>query len=252
MTGVPPIPDVLTNAVWQRNKGNVAKVFKGETGIGALLIELDRRYKAVHWGYFDPRISTATLPKPQTRGDLAARRQQANGHNNELELVRAQCRVVQTACTTLAAKWKKSVLVPSSTRKIVEDMGVAADHLAVSLRSIGEEGYEAVEAEITRREHTANQMLETTWVVKLKAAIILVKATPTVAKYKEVMHQKVRGMGTALSQIPDYRALYDHDWAAKVGDGFMTGVADGAPVTHKVVEVEAALGRYEHERDQRH
>ena len=66
------------------------------------------------------------------------------------------------------------------------------------------------------------------------------------------MHQKVRGMGTALSQIPDYRALYDHDWAAKVGDGFMTGVADGAPVTHKVVEVEAALGRYEHERDQRH
>ena len=58
------------------------------------------------------------------------------------------------------------------------------------------------------------------------------------------MHQQVRGLGTAISRIDEFKAFHAGDkWNDMAGDGFMSGVKDGEPVKKKVEQAEKALAK---------
>jgi len=236
-------PTILTNTNWQSSKGKIAKLLKGKTGIGAQLLLLEKKYKAIKWQLFDPTTG-GPLPKPRTREAVDERWQQALKARPQLDTYRKDIFKVRDALKTLGTQWEKSKVVPASSRKHVQiNMVKAAEKFALDIKDIDDSGYVKVRAEIQRVEQVATQMLAN-WVKGLEGAIPKVKTTPTVAKYGEVMHQQVRGLGTAISKMPRYSAIYTRDWEKKVGDGFMRGVTDGEPVKKKVAEVEAALERF--------
>ncbi len=242
MTGVPVYPDILTVANWNKQKGIIAKVVKGETGIGARLTRLRSVYDAVEWQYFDPSYS-GPLRKPKTKAELDERLKQARSKGGQLEALRKECFAVRDECKKLGDKWEKSLVVPKSTREHVQKKMVkACEDLALAAKSIDMDGYERVQAEIDRIEKTGRQMLKG-WMDRVEDRIPKVKVQPTVKNYKEIMHQQVRGVGTAISGIPEYRQLYERDWEQKVGDGFMSGVTDGPKVIEKIDEIEKALER---------
>jgi len=243
MGTVPMYPTVLTNTNWQSNKGKIAKLLKGKTGIGAQLLLLEKKYKAIKWQLFDPTTG-GPLPKPRTREAVDERWEQAMKARPQLDTYRKEIFAIRDKLKLLGTQWEKSKVVPASSRKHVQvTMVKAAEQFALDIKDIDDSGYVKIRQEIQRVEQVANQMLAN-WVKGVEKAIPLVKTTPTVAKYGEVMHQQVRGLGTAISKMPRYKNIYDTDWEKKVGDGFMRGVTDGEPVKKKVGEVETALARF--------
>lgn len=242
MGGVPMYPAILTNANWQANKGKIAKLLKGKTGIGAELVTLQRKYNAIQWQLFDPKTG-GPMPKPRTMQEVDERWEQAMKARPKLDALRKDIFAVRDKLKRLGDEWAKSKVVPASSRTHVQNMVRAAEQFALEIKDIDDSGYKGVRAEIQRVEQVATQMLSK-WVKGVETNIPKVKTTPTVAKYGEVLHQQVRGLGTAISKMPRYKALYTTDWEKKVGDGFMRGVTDGEPVKKKVAEVEAALMRF--------
>jgi hypothetical protein len=242
MPGIPLYQPILTDGDWQRQKGIVAKVVKGETGIGAALIKLKAAYDKVPWQYFDPTYA-GPMPKPRTRPELETRLKEAKAKGNLLEEFRKLCFTTRDLCKKVADDWKKNIVVPKSSREHVEKICKELENLALNTKSIGMDGFERCEQEIIRVEATAKQMVKG-WVDRLGAVIPKVKTTPTVKFYKDNMHQQVRGLGTAISKIDEYKKFYTGDgWDKMVGDGFMSGVTDGEPVKKKVADVEKAYGK---------
>ena len=241
MGGVPVFPVILTPANWQQEKGVVAKVFKGETGIDKLLRDLRIAYDAVEWQYFVPDFA-GPLKKPRTREQLAERRQQAKGKAGQLEVFRKKCFATRDAMAKVRDSFKKSLVIPKSSALHVQKMMTACEQLALEAKSIDESGFERVQQEINRTEQVGLKMLND-WIKGVETNLPKVQKELTVAKYNEVLHQQVRGVGTAISKIPRYKAVYDRDWADMVGDGFMSNVKDGQPVAAKLKEVDDALDR---------
>jgi hypothetical protein len=243
MGSVPMYPTVLTNANWQSNKGKIAKLLKGKTGIGAELVALQRKYNAIKWQLFDPKVG-GPLPKPRTMQEVDERWEQAMKARPQLDALRKDIFATRDKIKRLGDEWTKSKVVPAaSANHLKVTMVKAAEQLAQDIKDIDDSGYKSVREEIQRVEQIATQMLAK-WVKGVEGAVPKVKTTPTVAKYQEVLHQQVRGLGTAISKMPRYKAIYTSDWEKKVGDGFMSGVKDGEPVKKKVAEVEAALQRF--------
>jgi len=241
MGGKPVWPNILIAANWQKQKGVIAKVFKGETGVDKLLRDLRKAFDDVEWQYFVPD-EAGPLKKPRTREQLEERRRQAQGKGSQLEAFRKKCFSTRDGLTKVRDSFKKSLVIPKSSRIHVENMMAACEQLALEAKSIDESGFERVLQEIIRTEATGLKMLNN-WIKGVETNLPKVQQELTVAKYKEVLHQQVRGVGTAISKIPRYKALYDKDWADKVGDGFMSNVKDGPPVTAKLKEIDEALDR---------
>lgn len=243
MPGKPVYPDVLLPANWQRHKGVIAKVFKGETGIDAALVKLKKVYEDVEWQYFVPDES-GPLPKPRTYEALDQRLEQAKGKANQLEKLRKEAFGVRDLCKKTGDKWEKSIVVPKSSRVHVQKTMVdACENLALGAKSIGDVGYKRVRAEIDRVEKKAIEMFEG-WVDRLEKVIPKAKATPTVDFYNKNMHQQVRGLGTAISKMPQYKKFHkEDDWNEMAGDNAMSGVTDGEQVKAQVEKVEKAFKR---------
>ena len=240
VTGIPPIPMELRIDSWKRQKDIITGVFKGETGIGQALRNMKLAYDAVQWQYFDPHTG-GPLPKPRTIDELDARQATLRDKKGQIVNLKGKIGTVRGLCQQFGDKWERSSVVPKATRIYVQlTMTKACDDFADDLDDIGTAGYDIVRAEIKRVEKMANDMLKG-WVKDLGAAIPKVKANATVENYDELMHQNVRGMGTALARIPKYKALYVESWQDMADDSFMAHVTDGKQVKAKVALVEAAL-----------
>lgn len=240
MGGKPVYPDTLTNRHWQKQKGIVAKVVKGETGIGAALDRLEKAFKAVEWGYFDPR-DAEKMKKPRTSEALAERLEIAKTKGNQLENVRKEAFKVRDLCKAVGDKWAKSTVVPKSSRVHVQvTMVNAANQLALDIKSIDDTGYKAVQAEIDRVEKAANQMFEG-WVDRLAKVIPQAKKNPTRDFYSKNMHQQVRGLSTAISKMEKYKKYHKQDdWNLLAGDRALEN-KDGEEMLKHIDKVEDAL-----------
>jgi hypothetical protein len=241
MGGKPVLPDELSNAHWQRHKGIVAKVVKGETGVGAALLKLQKVFDDVEWGYFDPRDATK-MPKLRTTVALDERFEQAKSKMGQLTALRAEIFKVRDLCKKLGDKWEKSIIVPKATRVYVQvTMVKAAEKLAQEVKDIDETGYKVVRSEIARVEKVANDMFNG-WVDRLEKVIPKAKSNPTVDFYNKNMHQQVRGLGTAISKMDKYKKLHKaDDWNDLAGDNTMSGKTDGDEVKAQIEKVEKAF-----------
>lgn len=243
MPGKPLYPDILRDDHWQRHKGIIAKVVKGETGVGAALTKLKQMFDEVEWQYFVPDEG-GPLPKPRTYQALDQRFEQSKGKRGQLEKVRKEAFAVRDMLVKLGGKWERSLLVPKSTRVHVQvKMAKACETLAQEIKDMDDVGYKRVRAEIDRVEKKAIEMFEG-WVERVEKVIPKAKSTPTVEYYNKNMHQQVRGLGTAISKMPQYVKYHkEDDWNDLAGDNAMSGKKDGQEVKEHIERVEKAFKR---------
>jgi hypothetical protein len=240
--GVPQYPQILLDADWQKHKGVIAKIVKGETGIGAKLKKLyDVHTKETKWYVFDPKMP-GSPGKPRTREELNQRMAEAKAQGGAIiEGYRKEVLAVKTHLEAEAKKLSNPLL--KSTRSHIEKMADAALNLATAAKSIDLSPFDDIRKEIERTEEVGRKMLAD-WVKSCEEGIKKVRATPTLAEYEASLHQKVRGLNTALARIPEYQDWGDKNWKALAQDKFRAGKQDGDPIKQLATVVDTQLQKF--------
>jgi hypothetical protein len=242
-----PYPAILTDANWQKEKGIVAKVVKKETGIGALMKTLKGTFDAVDWNKFDP-YDLLPATKDRTPENIDKAFAVAKTEAVKLESIRKAAFTLRDRAKTLAAEWAKSKLIPSSSRKHLEAVAAACENLALQCKSPDAGLFKKMRDENAANEAKGRQMLAT-WIASIKTGFSAVTANPTYETYNAKMYQKVRGLGTAIGNIPQYKPK----WSPIFGNaGFSKGdyiaqTDSGDALKKKVKPIMDNLARFESE-----
>ena len=242
MAQLPVYPPLLRRAHWKKHKGVVAEVAKGETGTGAKLDALEKKFDAVEWQYWFP-FAGGNLARPKTPEQLEARILAGKYNQGQLNNLRAEIAKVRKHCYDLGSKWDRSKIVPAGTVQHVKVKMVAAcDVLDQAVDDASEGDYTQVEADLQRQQAVVNQTVKAAMKV-VKTNLPIVKATPTPAVYRQGLHNGVRGIGVVLARLPQFHDLYQNDWFDKVGDDYVEDDDDDDAILEKVAEIEAAYRR---------
>jgi len=199
-------PAILTDANWQKEKGIVAKIVSKETGIGALMKTLKTTFDGVDWNKFDP-YEAMVATKDRTPENIAKAMAVAKTEAVKLEGVRKAAFALRDRAKVLSAEWAKSKLIPSSSRKHLDAVALACENLALSCKSPDAGLFKKMQDEIAANELKGRQMLAT-WIQSIKSGFAAVSSDPTYKTYNDKMYQKVRGLGTAVGNIPQYKAKW--------------------------------------------
>jgi hypothetical protein len=135
-------PELLTKAKWDKEKGIIAKLAKGETGVGAMLDELRKVYDGIPWDKLEVKLHDKSSPDDTAKA-LNEGRAVLNG---PIEGVRKKAIEVSRQATKVSGDLKKNPLVPKSTREYLDKMSTAAVNFSAALRDEAIEtlkGYEA-------------------------------------------------------------------------------------------------------------
>jgi hypothetical protein len=238
------IPKNLTVADWNNKKGVIAKM-AGETGIGAALAKLKTAWDKIEWSELDPDAAVVKNSKTgkMTLELLEKLEPIAKKNINKIEPVRKEFKAVADLTERIAAKWKTSKIIPSSSRKHVETMHTAADQMYIALKSIDNDwknARERVEKEEERLKGIALNTIKP-YFKSLRDYGQKVKETPTVENYigkaKEGFHQNIRGLNAALdrSKRPDWIEWKDKNWKPLAQDSYRP--TDNSQVAGKVDKV---------------
>jgi len=127
----PEYPKILTNADWQKKKGNIAKM-AGETGVGAAMDEAKAAYDDVKWIKFSRESLRGKQYTPETIEQ--ARQEARDEYQRAIEPLRAKVKKVRDLASGAAEKWKKSKTIPKSSRAHAEEVANAADQFFIVLK----------------------------------------------------------------------------------------------------------------------
>ena len=214
----PEIPEILTDKNWQKQKGLIAKAH-GETGIGALMKKLAAAFNNVNWSLLDPYTLNPAERSPEKlrqRGDQADKEFRAN-----VLKIREASLTLSRQARALAAEWKKSSTIPASVRKHVENIDESALNYATRIRDFTEwqKDFEELLDQAGRKQALARNMLKD-WITKIAQGIAAVKKSPDMATYEAMLHQKVRGLATALNSIPELKSPWGAEATKRSVDAF--------------------------------
>jgi hypothetical protein len=210
---LPPLPKILTNADWQAEKGVIAKLTKGETGIGALMDALTNAYNAIDAAKFDCRTAIVTVSQ-RTPENIDKAIAEAKAEYPKVQVAQKAAYALRDRAKVVAAEFAKSKVIPASTRKHVETIAVEADHFGVACKSMDFKSFDDVRKEETEKQGIARKMLAG-WVASIKTGYSAVLSKTTGDEYIAKMYQKVRGLGTAVANIPELKAK----WSPIFGNG---------------------------------
>jgi hypothetical protein len=242
-----PYPPILTDANWQKEKGIVAKVVKKETGVGDLMKKLKTEFDAVDWDKFDP-YTALPATKDRTPENIEKAFQVAKTEAPKLENIRKAAFALRDRAKVLSAEWAKSKLIPSSSRKHLDAVAAACENFALSCKSPDAGLFKKMKDENAANEAKGRQMLAT-WITSIKAGFAAVSKTPTYQTYNDKMYQKVRGLGTAVGNIPQYKAKWSPVFGnAGFAKGDYIGKDDSADVIkNKLKPIMTNLAKFEAE-----
>jgi hypothetical protein len=197
---IPKIPLILTKADWDRNKGIIAKIGIGETGIGAAMEKVRVAYEAVDWRKFDANMVFTGTAKTEEDVDkaLAAAKNEAA---TKVEKLRAELRALEGLARAAEVKFKANRLVPHSATEHVAKIAVAADFMAVGCKSMDDEfkTFAAMKLQVRQRDEMVRKAL-LTYVAKMPPAISKLRSKPEVDAYASPFHKElVRGLAAALA-----------------------------------------------------
>lgn len=119
---IPQYPIILTQADWNKKKGLFAKA--KETGLGALMTECERQYKAVAWNKLDVRKALAGGAT-----GLQANEGYMDAYNEFMKKVKPLATKVgelEAKATTTETTFRTSKLIPSSSTAHVTKVKEAA------------------------------------------------------------------------------------------------------------------------------
>jgi hypothetical protein len=132
----PKYPTVLKRSDWNVKKGAVARLTKGDTGIGQLLNGLEAYFNDVEWQYWYPEAK-GKLPEIKTEAQLNERISAAKTKRVQLTSLAGMIENVSAKCATVGGQWEKSLVVPATTAKHVKVKMVAAlDQLADEVKQV--------------------------------------------------------------------------------------------------------------------
>lgn len=244
------LPAVLTAADWNKKKGTIAKM-AGETGIGAALTKLDAAWKRIAWDDLDPNKASYKLGGKVTVQGLQTLLPAAKKAAPTVEPARKELVAVRNLAESVAATWKKNPVIPSSSRKHLEDMAKQADQLFVALKSIDNDWKvfaDGIRKEDARMQQMAMQVMKP-YFTSLRTYASEIAKEPTVAKYtgsgQKGFHQNVRGMNAALERSKNeaWIAWKDKNWKPLSQAGYLP--KSDAEVIPKVREVLTKLKELE-------
>jgi hypothetical protein len=158
---IPPYPVILTQADWNKKKGLFAKA-AGETGLGALMTECERQYKAVAWTKLDVRKALAG-------GATGAQAQEGymeayNEFTKKVKPLATKVTELQTKAGVTETKFRNTKTIPSSSTAHVTKVKEAAKLFSAQLLTVKAE----LDAFQTAAAHpTVEDSVGTDWFLKL-------------------------------------------------------------------------------------
>lgn len=227
----PEWPATLTNADWQKKKGNIAKL-AGETGIGDAMTAAEKDFKKIDWKKMDAR---EIAPKDRDIPVIKARQDAAGEHYRDvIAPVREKVKKIRDLAEKTAADWKKNKLIPSSSRKAAEAVASEAETLWMTLKS-NSSLFDAYNKTFTDMIAVKEKMavdeakkLDVT-VSNLETALKEFAKTPTKAAWftgNTSAHQRCRSMCNAIRNIPALKDVYWRTWQP-FGDEYHRDAPDG-------------------------
>jgi hypothetical protein len=233
MPTIPAYPQILTTADWQRRKGVLAKVFKGETGVGELLGKMQKEWQKVDWQIFDPSRSGPRKP-PRTWRELDERRLLALNSDNILEGVSKKLRQLADDLKKLVKDqgWERSPAIPRPTRDHVErHMVQAARDLASKVKDIDDSAFDDLQEKLDREGKKLFQ--DATAHLDLRKRMVGVV---------EEWHREMQGHDRQMDKYVTLAALKRSEASTHAGKQMTAGVlASSAMVERYAVEAEKLL-----------
>lgn len=243
MAAIPVYPPVLTDANWQTQKGIIAKVVKGETGIGAELIKLKTRYDtlAQAWSHFNPMARNDIMT--MSLHDVVNLKQLAHNETVKITAVTQQAGHLRTMLVDLGGKWTRSLVVPKATATHVGTTMVGAlDTLVHTLGAVNVDNeYHVLEGNVQQRVTIEQNQLK----VLMKAVNVGLKAMIGKSAPKDFethLKQPVRGVGAWIGKANSpYNDLYHADWEPYIGDTNVAKLDNPTKVGTAVLNIASAL-----------
>ena len=195
----PVYPVILTKADWDKKKGVFAKLFTGETGVGAAMTAAKAAYD---------KMDRATLsPKQQykTFAELDEAFEAAKKAYGPVEACRKLLHTLSSKANDAAGKFKASKVVPASATAHALAISKAAGDLAVELKSL-DEAFKAVRKNVQAKYDIAKK--------NILAGVALCESNgpkvlkdPTPDNYSSVLWQGLRTLAAAVAVSPDFAAF---------------------------------------------
>ena len=240
---IPTIPVILTKADWDKQKGIIAKVGVGETGIGAAMDKLKATYTAVDWKKFDATGRHPTSDPGVVDEELKAAKTE---FASKVEKVRTELRALQALALKTQGIFKSKTMVPKSSAEHAGKIASAADLMAVALKSMDAE-FAAFEKRKKDAENMRNEVKKILmgYIDKMTPAMAKLNTKPNVAEYEKFHTENLRGLAAALARQKGLEALLP-PWKNFTSDGYKPkNDAEIKPklaaINQELVKVKAAL-----------
>jgi hypothetical protein len=231
-----PLPAILTEANWNKNKGTFAKM-AGETGVGAALKKLTDLYNAIDWA----QLEAGGYGKLHNNEEVDAALVKAKAYYaSKVEPVRTQLRAVEKLGNDTAAKFKANKLIPGASTKHVQNLATEADHFAVELKSLDTEfkTFEAAKQKLAEQIKLQINMMKPS-LAKLAEGIKKTLANPTKEEWGNSMAQQCRSVCNGLKVVPEWNAQFWKTWEKNDGMRFQSQLT-GAPEDAALIKSEVA------------
>jgi hypothetical protein len=201
---IPEYPDILTNANWQKNKGTIAKIAGGETGIGDLLKAAKAAFDEIEWQLFRITEAAEGSGKNRTMESIEAAYQKALKQGGKLKTLDTAVRDVERKAEQVAKEWAANKKIPSASAKHVKSLAEAAKtfNYATTLGTIS--------SELDKEKQEAVDSLNTLLAEYRKLNDRLRKYVDnfpgeaekaTLASYPSLWKEHIRGVGTVLPTL---------------------------------------------------
>jgi hypothetical protein len=246
-------PVSLTDKDWQKKKGNIAKLTK-KTGIGALLQKIEKDYAAID----DNKLAAAgILPTERDIPNIQKHLKDALAYyTSDIEPIRKDLAKVRDLAKDTAAEWKKSKLIPESSRKAADELSKAADLFYMKLKSTSPDMVKTftthqtmIESKAKLLEMAKKEMLPT--IALLKTALKECMANPTKAEMSAAptsVHQRCRSMCNYIRNNPEWKEKFWKTWQP-LGDEYHKDIKEGdkeaEQVKAKLAVIVKALAEFE-------
>lgn len=232
--GLPEIPDILKDANWQKEKGKFAKVFGGETGIGAQMNKLKAAY-----GKLDlAKTNVAMAYKNLEEVDKAIATCKAE--LRKTDDVRKEAYALRDLARKVAADFKKNKLIPGATSLHLENVAKVADAFGVSVKSYDPtKDFEAAKKRIETTLELQRKILRD-GMAKCVSAVNGVKggkATPE--DWDKKAWQAIRAYSASVAKSPELKAVHA-EWKVLASIG-KEKLKDAAAVAKHVAAMDALL-----------
>ncbi len=206
--GFPELPTILTNADWQKQKGKVAKLFAGETGIGAQMDKL----KAAAGKINIAKTNAAMAYKSEADVDAAIK--ECKAELAKTEPIRKEAYALRDQAKKIATEFKKNKLIPAASTAHVESIAKAADLYGVTVKSYDPSADFTKAKERLKSNAALQTKILTEGLAKCTTAIAGLKggkATPD--DYEKKALQLIRGYAASVAKSSELKSI-QAEWKA--------------------------------------